>query len=278
MMPSPDSDPWEEMWVRIASFSKDLSTSKAINVNSDALRSKARELVQYYFRYSKPELDALAMPETYTDSLSDAMQNLLRLSNGRNAKSSYSSILKRATDTRVDIEVQRDKLIGEGLLASRSIEVPRSSTERLILNTLSDMGSPAFLSYEQAILDLDEESRVSYRGTAAELREVLREVLDQLAPDKDVSGAPGFTLETDRSKPTMKQKVKFILKSRGIPTGARGAPENTTKLVDDLTASVARSTYTKGSVAAHTPSTRGEVLQLKGYLDSVLTELLQIHS
>lgn len=47
-------------------------------------------------------------------------------------------------------------------------------------------------SYRQAALDLDGEERISWRGTVADLREALREVLDFLAPDAQVMGQPGF--------------------------------------------------------------------------------------
>ena len=56
--------------------------------------------------------------------------------------------------------------------------------------------------------------RISYKGTIAELREILREVLDYLAPDKEVIATPGFKLEKDRFTPTMKQRVRHVLRSR----------------------------------------------------------------
>jgi hypothetical protein len=64
-------------------------------------------------------------------------------------------------------------------------------------------------SYRQALDDLTNGNRVSYRGTAAELREGVREVVDHLAPDDAVTKATGFKLEKDRSRPTMKQTARF---------------------------------------------------------------------
>jgi hypothetical protein len=57
---------------------------------------------------------------------------------------------------------------------------------------------------------------MSWRGPATDFRESLRETLDHLAPDSAVKAEPGFKLEQNTSGPTMKQKVRFILKKRGV--------------------------------------------------------------
>ena len=59
----------------------------------------------------------------------------------------------------------------------------QTSVEVQIIETLQSLVPTAALSYQQAIRDLADSTRVSYRGPAAELREVLREVCDHLAPD-----------------------------------------------------------------------------------------------
>jgi hypothetical protein len=119
---------------------------------------------------------------------------------------------------------------------------------------------------------------LSYRGTANELRETLRETLDHLAPDKDVEAGQGFKFEKNQVKPTQKQKVRHILRSRGLKETARKAPEASALLVDELTASVTRASYERGSLSAHIASNAREVRQLKMYVDSVLAELLEIHA
>ena len=86
---------------------------------------------------------------------------------------------------------------------------------------------------------MDRDTAATFRGTASELREALRETLDHLAPDEDVMKAPGFKLERDRKAPTQKQKVRFILRSRRVPKGARKTPEDSVSLIEELTRSVA---------------------------------------
>jgi len=43
-------------------------------------------------------------------------------------------------------------------------------------------------------------------------------------------------------------------------------------------ASFARSTYERSSISAHVASSRNEVLQMKNYLNAVLTELLGLQT
>jgi hypothetical protein len=75
----------------------------------------------------------------------------------------------------------------------------------------------------------------------------------------------------------MKQKARFILKSRGTPSGARESTEGAIERVEEGTAALARSVYDRGSLSSHKTMTRTEVFQLKRYVEAVLAELLQVH-
>jgi hypothetical protein len=120
--------------------------------------------------------------------------------------------------------------------------VARKETERgidpQILIKLQGVSSSAAASYEQAILDLGDESRKSMRGTAAELREALREVLDSLAPDSAVMHEPGFKLEEGRKEPTMRQKARFVLRSRRFPKADLENTEKAVSIIEELVASL----------------------------------------
>lgn len=74
-----------------------------------------------------------------------------------------------------------------------------SQVEAAILQPLDKILALTALSYRQAIQYLADQKCYSYRVVAAEFREVLREVLDHLAPDADVMTAPGFKLEKDQT-------------------------------------------------------------------------------
>jgi len=136
----------------------------------------------------------------------------------------------------------------------------------------------AALSYRQVLQDLAGPARYSYRGTATELREIVREVLDHLAPDDEVMKSPGFKLEKDRRAPTMKQKARFILRARGLGDTSRKAPEDAVELLEDQIASLARSVYDRGSASTHSATRIEAVSNFKGYADAVLAELLAVHT
>ncbi len=92
--------------------------------------------------------------------------------------------------------------------------VAHTEEDEQIISKLDALVPSAALSYKQAILDLKDDSRVSFRGPALELREALREILDHLAPDSQVTVAPGYVQEKDRTGPTMKQKVQTVVQLR----------------------------------------------------------------
>ncbi len=156
--------------------------------------------------------------------------------------------------------------------------VVATATERQILDTLAKILPLAAASYEQCIIDLGRLPRRSYRGVAHELREVLRESLDYLAPDADVMAEPGFKLEHGVTRPTQRQKALYVLRKRKLPREATAAPELAVSMVEELGAAIARSTYTRGSISAHISTSSQEVRQLKMYVDAVLAELLEIYA
>jgi hypothetical protein len=134
----------------------------------------------------------------------------------------------------------------------------------------------AAASYEQALLDVSQGGRASWRGTATELREVLREVIDHLAPDASVTAAPGFQMEENQTRPTQRQKVRFILRARRSSSAALGVAEASLVTVEEAVANLARSTYTRGAVSTHSRTSNTEIRNLKRYADALLGELLEI--
>ncbi|MFZ2147916.1 MAG: hypothetical protein WAV28_11910, partial [Sedimentisphaerales bacterium] len=97
-----------------------------------------------------------------------------------------------------------------------------------------------------------------------------------LAPDKEIISQQNFKFEKDQIKPTMKQKVSYILKSRGKNESQIDAPENAVTLVEDKVGALARSVYNRSSVSTHIRTSKQEVQQIKAYVDVVLGELLEI--
>lgn len=151
-----------------------------------------------------------------------------------------------------------------------------TANDELIISSLKDLCPPAAASYSQALEDLAQTERNSWRGPATELREALRETLDKLAPDKDVETMPGFKTEADAKRPTMKQKVRFILRNRGMNGGQIETSEDTVKFVEDSLGGITRSVYNRTSVSTHMPTTRDEVVRIHALVRLLLCELLAI--
>jgi hypothetical protein len=156
--------------------------------------------------------------------------------------------------------------------------VVATPTERLIIKTLSRIVPAAAISYQQCLLELGGPPRRSYRGVSHELREVLRETLNYLAPDVEVMAAHGFKLEKGQARPTQRQKALHVLRNRKLSREETSAPELTVSMVEELGATITRTAYTRGSKDAHTSSSGAEVRQLKMWIDAVLGELLEIHA
>jgi hypothetical protein len=267
---------WNIYWRKAEATQSTLGRTKSVNVNKDALRTDVRELVQEYFRSLRPALAKLGLSDDVLAALDGPAQELLRLATGRNARASYLRSLRALQRARVVVEAERELKLGQAATGPH-VDIVAAGVETQILATLRKLLPSAGLSYEQALRDLRGAPRLSYRGTAVELREALREVLDHLAPDADVMGSPGFKLEKDAARPTMKQKAQFILKARGVASGALATPRDAIQRVEEASASLARSVYTRGSVSTHVATSREEVLTMKPYVDGVLAELLQVH-
>lgn len=152
----------------------------------------------------------------------------------------------------------------------------RTATDTLIIETLRDTCPSAAAAYSQALMDLSAERRESWRGPATDLREALRETLDVLAPDDDVTKEPGFKLEKDARRPTMKQKVRHILKKRETPHGAMAAPESAVQGIEDILGGITRSVYNRSSISTHTPTDKKEVVRVHAWVRLVLCDLLEV--
>jgi len=277
--PALPPDPLPGFWKSIEALRTALRRNAAVNVNAQGLRQKTRGLVETWFRSVRPYLHGLALPEERLSTVDSAMQRLLRLAAAPNSKASYiaevDAVRKTARpELELDVEQHRGKLI----LQAASTQVQATATETLILTTLERIGlQETARSYRQVLIDLSEARRLSYRGTATELREVVREVLDHLAPDDQVTSTAGYKQQPGTDGPTMTQKARFILKARGLGESERKAPEQAVALLEEQIASLARSTYVKGAASTHSVTTLPTARTFKGFADAVLAELLQVH-
>ncbi|MBA7636380.1 hypothetical protein ES703_43998 [subsurface metagenome] len=250
-----------------------LNRARAKQVQAKSIISSSKKLVTQYFNDTRPVFQSNGLDDESLGGLDNWMQQLLTLTQKSSLKSRYNRIVKSIGQELNGIEVA---------LLTTSIDSPSpqiaklDGKEKRIATTLTGLVESAGLSYEQACLDLRDNTKYSYRGVAAELREALREVLDYLAPDKEVMSQDNFKLEKEQTKPTKKQKVRYILKSRGKNKSQTEAPESAVTLVEERVGALAISVYNRSSVSTHISTSKQEVQQIKAYVDVVLGELLEI--
>ena len=256
------------------SFLSHVQKGRSVNVNDQASKASAVTLANQYFGSVRPSIvQALGEAEELLNH-DEKWQDLVRLAHGNNARRSYVSslkaLLKQLNEFSITI-MTRPGGVAAGAQASAI-----SSEESRMIQTLERIVPSAAASYHQAVSDLADESRLSYRGTASEFREALRETLDHLAPDDEVAKQPGYSPEPNQSKPTMKQKVRFVLTSRDRNKTQRESAEKSVAFVSELSGEIARAVYNRASLATHVQESRKEVHRIKRYVDTVLSDLLEL--
>jgi hypothetical protein len=110
-----------------------------------------------------------------------------------------------------------------------------------------------------------------------EIREIVRNLLELLAPDEKLMGQPGFKLETNTRGPTHKQRARYILKQRGAGSKEQEVVAHI-DLIEERISSLVRSTYTRASVAAHGAKGRTEVVRTLHYFRAFAHDLLDLNS
>lgn len=257
----------------INSLQNSLKRGTAVNVNDRAAKLQALDVAKLYFEDVRPRL-VLALGETDVVLVSDELwHELVALAHGNNSRDRYLRILKEIARTVKTLNVT---LLVASTRKLPTAEISLSAEEELLITTLESVVPSAAASYRQTCRDLKDNGRLSYRGTASEFREALRETVDHLAPDDAVKKTPNFKLEKDQTGPTMKQKVKFILSERERNRAQIDTNLKVVDLLEELTGAVTRAVYTEASVATHVQKSIKDVKRLKRQVDNVLYDILEI--
>jgi hypothetical protein len=266
---------WHDFCSDFKKLAAKITASTSVNINSTPLRDEVKGVARRYMQDARPAIARNGFEEQLKH-LDEHFTKLYELAEGRNAAASYKwriNSVKKALP-KITPKLELDVSIGNDNPAQSDLEIK-------IIGTLTGLVPKAALSYQQAIQDLADITRLSYRGPAAELREVLREVLDHQAPIAEVTKSDGYKPEKDehgkdRSKPTMKQQVRFIFKARDQGSSTRGLAETAVEAVDAIVGGLARSVCNFGSTVTHIAGERQSVVQLKRYVEVVLTHLLEL--
>lgn len=244
---------------------KQINTGTYKQIQSDGETSGLRALSGMYFN-ARAGVEGVSELEQ-ADGL---FRELVTMSRGKPSRPKVLGMLAEAKRLLVAME-------GVVMSAQTSKATGRKTdTDQLIIETLRDLCPAAASAYSQAMTDLAAAERESWRGPATDMREALRETLDKLAPDNEVTAMPGFKLEKDARGPTMKQKTRYILKKREMSSGAMAAPEKAVEGIEEIIGGVMRSVYQRSSLSTHTATTKDEVLRVHAWVRLVFCDLLEI--
>lgn len=247
------------------------SKLKTVQVRQKIPRESAQAIVDIYFRNIRSTIKTTNYEFEQIPKLDEQMHLLLEATHKQSTLSKYKSIIGQIKQTLIELEkialLETSNIINTQIIDKR---------DKLIITTLQKVCPSAALSYEQALIDMSSNDRLSWRGPATDYREALRECLDVLAPDSSVEQMEGFKLEKDVTKPTMKQKVKFILKKREQTQNAIKPVQDSVKIIEDSLSSFVRSVYTRANISTHTPTNKAEVIRVRDQVRIVLSEILEI--
>jgi hypothetical protein len=147
------------------------------------------------------------------------------------------------------------------------------ATTRLLEKVHPELAS----SYKQVLRDLEDVTRLSYRGTANELREILREVLARLAPDDEVASQSWFVSSGNKGdeakRPTHQQRARYILERKGAGSRVHDVAEGSLQQVDEGLSKLVRDMYSRTSVASHTAQDLQEIKKEVMYFDGLIHDL-----
>ena len=255
----------------VEAMTRSLSRIRSRQIRTSSRTSAVRSFVRSYFNDFRPILLSASVAEEDFGDLDVNMQNLLRCTHKQTLKTRYLSCLGNIKQTLHDLEV--NTLIPVGYKKNVATDDLKCQA---ILETLEKVCPVAAISFEQGLTDLRETDRKSWRGTSVEFREALRELLDVMAPDKNLISQADFKVEGDTKKPTMRQMVVFILKSRRLSRSQQKAPLEAVEVVEIQVGKFVRSVYERSSAATHTQITKDEVIKVRDYITLALVELLEI--
>jgi hypothetical protein len=162
----------------------------------------------------------------------------------------------------------------ETKLSNLAIKIDAPQHDKIYL-ALHEKSESLANSYAQVKIDIESDNRLSWAGTAHEIREILATLLRLLAPDTVVTAQSWYKREPNSSGVTQKQRVVYILKSRNSGSNESEVLEQITG-IEEMVGSLVRSTYSRASDAAHRFKERQEVEKILRYFDAFAYDLLDL--
>jgi hypothetical protein len=187
--------------------------------------------------------------------------------------------LTQAGDDEVNIRLMpagQDQVESLEQINSSSEETFSSaSLDQAIYSALNNLDPNLARSYEQVIHDINDRNKVSWRGTANEIREIVSGTLRELAPDEKVTRQKDYKQQPNTNGPTQSQRAKFIMSKRNA-SSKQSEFAKEVDMIDIRVAGFIRKFYDRASDGAHRSKERKEIRTLHSYLVPLLRDLLDI--
>lgn len=246
-----------------------LRRCKTETVSLEEIRILSKSVANLWFHDIAPLAKLATEEEPALKSIDGLMNQLLTHTLKATKTKVYLSTVNSALKTyEKQIYVELHKQVGAVLAGGYSI------ADNIISEALARFSESLVAGYQQVQKDLADESRISWRGTANEIREVLRELLELMAPDEAVTRMNWFKQEPKTQGPTQAQRAKYALEQRAVQTHRASATQETINLVEESVSKLVRKTYQRANNASHTSQDKDEVKRILGYFDLLARDLL----
>ncbi len=248
----------------------EINRNKGKDIRSPELKSHCIAVIDTWFKNIKPYLEETGAKDSVFKQIDDLLTQLLSLTTKISLVTKYKTLLKQIKKTyNSDVYIPLKT-------RTKPVLTPRAeSQDKEAVKTLLQAYPVLEDGYNQVLNDLNDSNRLSYKGTANELREVLRGVLAELAPDTEVCKQAWYKQEKDSAGPTRKQRVKYILQSRRASRNENQVFSNTHELFDEIFSRVVISAYDGANEASHKQKQKQEIEKLLSYFNVLIRDLAQ---
>jgi hypothetical protein len=249
------------------SLDRELSRRSTRTTRSKEDANAIRALIEAWFRTYRPALAEVFGDLPAVDNVDRDLRDLLSIVGSKMVISDLRARLRAVARM-----IERDILPAYD--AARWTTAAAPATRQVqpsgpLVTRLRSLSPELADSYEQVQADLQDGARMTFLGTAGEIREVMRATIHLLSPDEEVAAQEWFVGD-DNGRPTQAERIRFVVQSK---SGADSAIE-AAEIIDTKVGRFGRQLYQRASKSFHAGTQRDEVGRIATWVDAVLNEIL----
>jgi len=226
-----------------------------------------------WFSEYRDGLVKLGVSDKHLLEIDGNMRSLISIANSSARRGVYQKNIN-------NIRKVSDKFITEAQVAEWIKDKNSNNLGDLnVIEALRNLDEDLERRYNQVLSDLNDQQRISYAGTANELREIIRIILSKKAPTDRVMKMPWFKTArvNDKnlpSQPTQAERVRFILEFRKSSKNAVEQAQGQEQLIDALIGKIVRSSYSRINAGVHATEDNKEIERCLRYANAFLLDIL----